>query len=199
MSALLAGLPQGVPGSTINRLCGSGMDAVGVAARAIKSGEAALMVAGGVESMTRAPFVMGRPRARSRDRHLRYDDRLALRQSADETAARRRFDAGDGRKRRGRLRHQPRTCRAAQPAEGRARTAGRHARRGNRRGHDCAEEGRSAGRVARRASARDVARNAGEAEGRRAPGRLGDGRHASASTTAAALLLANEETAKRSA
>ncbi|KVE27150.1 beta-ketoadipyl CoA thiolase [Burkholderia vietnamiensis] len=60
MSALLAGLPDSVPGSTINRLCGSGMDAVGVAARAIKSGEAALMVAGGVESMTRAPFVMGK-------------------------------------------------------------------------------------------------------------------------------------------
>ncbi|MDR8728993.1 3-oxoadipyl-CoA thiolase [Burkholderia pseudomultivorans] len=60
MSLLLAGLPEGVPGSTINRLCGSGMDAVGVAARAIKSGEAALMVAGGVESMTRAPFVMGK-------------------------------------------------------------------------------------------------------------------------------------------
>ncbi|WP_426282584.1 3-oxoadipyl-CoA thiolase [Burkholderia ambifaria] len=60
MSALLAGLPEGVPGSTINRLCGSGMDAVGVAARAIKSGEARLMIAGGVESMTRAPFVMGK-------------------------------------------------------------------------------------------------------------------------------------------
>ncbi|CAN0624663.1 beta-ketoadipyl-CoA thiolase [Burkholderia multivorans] len=60
MSALLAGLPQVVPGSTINRLCGSGMDAVGSAARAIKSGEAALMIAGGVESMTRAPFVMGK-------------------------------------------------------------------------------------------------------------------------------------------
>ncbi|MGU7770167.1 3-oxoadipyl-CoA thiolase [Burkholderia sp. MR1-5-21] len=60
MSLLLAGLPQAVPGSTINRLCGSGMDAVGSAARAIKSGEAALMIAGGVESMTRAPFVMGK-------------------------------------------------------------------------------------------------------------------------------------------
>ncbi|MCA8283011.1 3-oxoadipyl-CoA thiolase [Burkholderia cepacia] len=60
MSALLAGLPTDVPGTTLNRLCGSGMDAVGVAARAIKSGEAALMVAGGVESMTRAPFVMGK-------------------------------------------------------------------------------------------------------------------------------------------
>ncbi|MEA3126637.1 MAG: acetyl-CoA acyltransferase [Caballeronia sp.] len=60
MSALLAGLPDGVPGSTINRLCGSGMDAIGVAARAIKSGEAALMIAGGVESMSRAPFVQGK-------------------------------------------------------------------------------------------------------------------------------------------
>jgi len=60
MSALLAGLPFGVPGGTINRLCGSGMDAVGTAARAIRAGEAALMIAGGVESMSRAPFVMGK-------------------------------------------------------------------------------------------------------------------------------------------
>ncbi|MBV8623897.1 MAG: 3-oxoadipyl-CoA thiolase [Herbaspirillum sp.] len=60
MSLLLAGLPQEVPGSTINRLCGSGMDALGTAARAIKSGETRLMIAGGVESMTRAPFVMGK-------------------------------------------------------------------------------------------------------------------------------------------
>ncbi|CAG4887455.1 3-oxoadipyl-CoA thiolase [Paraburkholderia saeva] len=60
MSLLLAGLSLDVPGSTVNRLCGSGMDAVGIAARAIKSGEAALMVAGGVESMSRAPFVMNK-------------------------------------------------------------------------------------------------------------------------------------------
>ncbi|ACA89692.1 3-oxoadipyl-CoA thiolase [Burkholderia cenocepacia] len=60
MSALLAGLPTAVPGTTLNRLCGSGMDAVGTAARAIKAGEARLMIAGGVESMTRAPFVMGK-------------------------------------------------------------------------------------------------------------------------------------------
>ncbi|SEK11912.1 3-oxoadipyl-CoA thiolase [Paraburkholderia diazotrophica] len=60
MSALLAGLPPGAPGATINRLCGSGMDAVGTAARTIKTGEAHLMIAGGVESMTRAPFVMGK-------------------------------------------------------------------------------------------------------------------------------------------
>jgi len=58
MCALLAGLPESVPGTTINRLCGSGMDAVGSAARAIKSGEAQMMIAGGVESMSRAPFVM---------------------------------------------------------------------------------------------------------------------------------------------
>jgi 3-oxoadipyl-CoA thiolase len=58
MSSLLAGLPVEVPGSTVNRLCGSGLDAVGIAARAIRSGEATLMVAGGVESMSRAPFVM---------------------------------------------------------------------------------------------------------------------------------------------
>lgn len=58
MSALLAGLPVTVPGATINRLCGSGMDAVGTAARAIRSGEAGLVIAGGVESMSRAPFVM---------------------------------------------------------------------------------------------------------------------------------------------
>ena len=58
MSSLLAGLPLSVPGSTINRLCGSGMDAVGMAARAVKSGETGLMIAGGVESMSRAPLVM---------------------------------------------------------------------------------------------------------------------------------------------
>ncbi len=63
MSALLAGLPLELPGATLNRLCGSGMDAVGTAARAIKSGEAQLMIAGGVESMSRAPFVM--PKAES--------------------------------------------------------------------------------------------------------------------------------------
>ncbi|TPI40272.1 3-oxoadipyl-CoA thiolase [Mesorhizobium sp. B3-1-9] len=58
MALLLAGLPQDIPGSTVNRLCGSGMDAVTIAARAIKSGEAELVIAGGVESMSRAPFVM---------------------------------------------------------------------------------------------------------------------------------------------
>ncbi len=63
MSALLAGLPEAVPGTTINRLCGSGMDAVTAAARAIRAGEAELMIAGGVESMSRAPFVMPKAEA----------------------------------------------------------------------------------------------------------------------------------------
>ena len=63
MSALLAGLPFHVPGSTVNRLCGSGLDAIGTAARAIRAEEAKPMIAGGVESMSRAPFVM--PKATS--------------------------------------------------------------------------------------------------------------------------------------
>ncbi|MDH0646875.1 3-oxoadipyl-CoA thiolase, partial [Pseudomonas sp. GD03867] len=60
MASLLAGLPISVPGTTINRLCGSGLDAIGSAARALRCGEAGLMLAGGVESMSRAPFVMGK-------------------------------------------------------------------------------------------------------------------------------------------
>jgi acetyl-CoA acyltransferase len=60
MAALLSGLPDSIPGATVNRLCGSGLDAVGTAARAIQSGQTDLMIAGGVESMSRAPFVMGK-------------------------------------------------------------------------------------------------------------------------------------------
>ncbi len=60
MAVLLAGLPEAVPGATVNRLCGSGLNAVGSAAQAIRSGDAALMIAGGVESMTRAPYVLGK-------------------------------------------------------------------------------------------------------------------------------------------
>jgi acetyl-CoA acyltransferase len=60
MAGLLAGLPVAVPGTTVNRLCGSGLDAIGIAARAIKAGEADLLIAGGVESMSRAPFVLGK-------------------------------------------------------------------------------------------------------------------------------------------
>ncbi len=80
MSSLLAGLPTAVPGSTINRLCGSGMDAIGMAARAIKSGETDLMIAGGCESMSRAPFVMGKAEsAFSRNPNGLYDTTIGWR------------------------------------------------------------------------------------------------------------------------
>ena len=79
MSSLLAGLPLELPGSTINRLCGSGMDAVGTAARAIKSGEAQLMVAGGVESMSRAPFVMPKAEAAFSRNNVLYDTTIGWR------------------------------------------------------------------------------------------------------------------------
>src|SRR6202163_3236900 len=73
MALLLAGLPKEVPGSTVNRLCGSSMDAVAAAARAIKSGEADLVIAGGVESMSRAPFVIGKADA-AFSRSLKLED-----------------------------------------------------------------------------------------------------------------------------
>ncbi len=79
MSALLAGLPLEVPGSTVNRLCGSGMDAVGTAARAIIAGDASLMIAGGVESMTRAPFVMGKADAAFSRNAAIYDTTIGWR------------------------------------------------------------------------------------------------------------------------
>ncbi len=79
MSSLLAGLPVNVPGSTINRLCGSGMDAAGTAARAIRAGEAHLMIAGGVESMSRAPFVVSKGgTAFARDQQM-YDTTIGWR------------------------------------------------------------------------------------------------------------------------
>lgn len=80
MSSLLAGMPTSVPGTTINRLCGSGMDAIGMAARAIKAGETDLMIAGGCESMSRAPFVMGKAEsAFSRNPNGLYDTTIGWR------------------------------------------------------------------------------------------------------------------------
>ena len=79
MAALLAGLPIQLGGATINRLCGSGMDAVGTAARAIKSGEATLMIAGGVESMSRAPFVMPKAETAFSRNNAVYDTTIGCR------------------------------------------------------------------------------------------------------------------------
>ena len=102
MALLLGGLPAQVPGVTLNRLCASGLDAVAAAARAIRAGEIELAVAGGVESMTRAPFVMGKAeRAFQRTAEI-YDTTIGWRfvNRADEGCVRRGFDAGNRRERR---------------------------------------------------------------------------------------------------
>jgi acetyl-CoA acetyltransferase len=108
MSALLAGLPDAVPGATINRLCGSGMDATGTAARAIKAGEANLMISGGVESMSRAPFVMGKATsAFSRDAQI-FDTTIGWRFiNPAMRRLRRGLDARDRRERGDRLQDRP--------------------------------------------------------------------------------------------
>jgi 3-oxoadipyl-CoA thiolase len=79
MAGLLAGLPVSVGGATVNRLCGSGLDAVGIAARAIRSGEADLLIAGGVEAMSRAPFVMGKASSPFARDHALHDSTIGWR------------------------------------------------------------------------------------------------------------------------
>ncbi len=129
MAALLAGLPVEVPGTTINRLCASGMDAVGIAARGIRAGDYDLTIAGGVESMSRAPFVM--PKAESalfpRQCGLRHHHRLALREPEDEGGLWHRLDAADRRQCRRRLRRSAAPTRTPLPRA--ARRAGRRRRR----------------------------------------------------------------------
>ena len=117
MAVLLSGLPVTVPGTTINRLCGSGMDAVGQAARAIRAGDCDLMIAGGVESMSRAPFVMPKAESAFSRANAIYDTTIGWRfvnpkmrkewgvdsmpQTADNVASRvRRQPRGPGRLRR---------------------------------------------------------------------------------------------------
>ena len=102
MALLLAGLPQEVPGTTVNRLCGSSLDAIAIAARAIKSGETALMIAGGVESMTRAPFVMGKADSAFSRVAKVEDTTIGWRfvNPLDEEQIRHRLDARDCRERR---------------------------------------------------------------------------------------------------
>ena len=181
MALLLAGLPQEVPGTTVNRLCGSSLDAIGIAARAIKSGETALMIAGGVESMSRAPFVMAKADAafsRSRE-DRRHDHRLALRQPADEGALRRRLDAGDRRERGAGFQRRARRpgsrllCAASSGRQARSPPAGFAeeivpvtipSKKGDPIVVEQDEHPRD-----------DDARSAGQAEGRRAPGWNGDG------------------------
>ena len=101
MASLLAGLPESVPGTTMNRLCGSGMDAVGTAARAIACGEAEFILAGGVESMSRAPFVMGKAESAFQRSAETFDTTIGWRfvNSRDAREIRYGLHAGDGGKR----------------------------------------------------------------------------------------------------
>ena len=177
MALLLAGLPDSVPGLTVNRLCASGLNAVGAAARAIKSGEIDFAIAGGVESMTRAPFVMGKAGEafqRSAD-DLRHHHRLALHQPADETAIRRRLHAGDRRERGGGVpgRAQGPGClRAALAAARRQGDGLRLFCRGDRSGRSARRQGRANRRRQGRASAPGHdARRPGQAQAVRAQSR----------------------------
>jgi acetyl-CoA acyltransferase len=156
MASLLAGLPIDVPGATINRLCGSGLDAIGSAARAIKSGEATLMIAGGVESMSRAPFVMPKAESAFARTNAVYDTTIGWRfvnkrmkemygvDSMPETAENVATDHKIGREAQDRM--------------------------------ALAEERGSAGRRQGRASARDLAGIPCETQGCGAAGRNGHGR-----------------------
>ena len=156
MALLLAGLPVSVAGVTVNRLCGSGMDAVGTAARAIRAGEAQLIFAGGVESMSRAPFVMGKATAAFSRSLEAYDTTIGWRfpnplmkaqhgvDSMPETAENVAADY--------KISRQDQDCFAlrSQQKAARAQASGDSSRR-DFPGYDSTEEGQSDGRGARRA------------------------------------------------
>jgi 3-oxoadipyl-CoA thiolase len=150
MALLLAGLPPSVPGVTLNRLCASGLDAVGSAFRAIASGEIELAIAGGVESMSRAPFVMGKADG-AWSRNMKIEDTTMGWRFINPVAqgpVRRRGDAADRRQRGRGLWHLPRRpgrLRPAQPAARRSRPGRGFLRRGNRPGGDQGQEGRYRG------------------------------------------------------
>ncbi len=172
MASLLAGLPIEVPGATINRLCGSGLDAVGTAARAIRAGEAGLMIAGGVESMSRAPVrhAQSRERLQPRQRGVRHHHRLAFRQQTDEGAVRRGLHARDRGERRHRIRHSARSAGQdghGQPDEGRGGAESRPPGPGDHRSQHSPEKGRCRRRGPGRAPARNQSRSAGQAQAHR--------------------------------
>ena len=174
MAALLAGLPVTVPGSTINRLCASGLDAVVIAARAIKAGEMQLAIAGGVESMSRAPFVMPKADAAFSRQAEIFDTTIGWRfvNPLHAQAVRRGFHAGDGRERRRAVLRDAARTRMPFALRSQQRTAAAYARGFYDsqliRRRDPAAQGRAAHRQQRRASARGHhARAAREAAERR--------------------------------
>ena len=157
MALLLAGLPESVPGTTMNRLCGSGMDAVGTAARAIACGEAEFIIAGGVESMSRAPFVMGKAESAFQRSAEIFDTTIGWRfvNPADARDVRHGLHAGDRRECGARLLSG--TCRAgrvcvAQPDACSPCNGVRILRRRDRAGGDARQKGRK--QLCRRTSIR---------------------------------------------
>ena len=158
MAVLLAGLPESVPGSTVNRLCGSSLDAVGSAARAVRLGEADLMIAGGVESMSARALCDEQVRRALGPRRadVRYLHRLALRQPPDGGGVRHGLHAADGREpghRAADLPRGPGRLRGPQPAARRPRPGERAAGEGNNRRDDPATARRAGRRGQGRASA----------------------------------------------
>lgn len=166
MSTLLAGLPVSVPGTTINRLCGSGMDAVIAAARAIRAGEAELMIAGGVESMSRAPFVMPKAEtafSRAAEIHdttigWRFVNPLMKKQYGVDSMP----ETGENVAEDYKVSREDQDAFAVRSREGRCRAGERAAGQGNHPGDHPAAQGRSCRRGKRRASAGDDDRDAGE-------------------------------------
>ncbi len=168
MAALLAGLPVDVPGVTVNRLCGSGLDAVAIAARQIRAGEAGLVIAGGVESMSRAPYVLSKPDAAFTRTQQMFDTTIGWRfvnplmkqqygiDSMPETGE----NVAD--RVRG-LARRPGRLRAPQPAARARRPGERPLRGGDRSRHAGRAEGPADGGRAGRAPARDEPRGAREA------------------------------------
>ena len=182
MAALLAGLPVEVPGVTVNRLCASGLEAVNQASRALRLGEGELYLAGGSESMSRAPWVMPKPESGYRPRRAdpaRHGARLAPDQPEDGRALLDRVDGRDGRERRRALRdlaRRPGRLRAAQPpARGGGPGAGLVRRpAGRRRGPGPSARRDGHGRGRRGAARRHHARAARRTAARVPRGRHGD-------------------------
>ena len=180
MAGLLAGLPVEVAGATVNRLCGSGLEAAGHAARAVKLGEADMMIAGGVEGMTRSPYVMGKPEGPFDriDEARGHGAGLALRQSAHEGGLRRRPDGPDRRERRRRAPdqpHRPGRLRLSQPAPLQGGAGSRLLRQGDRQGLRQEGQDRDHRRQGRASARRHHDGDPVQAAGGVPRGRLGDG------------------------
>ena len=180
MAGLLAGLPTSVPGTTINRLCGSGLDAIGTAARAVRAGEIEVAIAGGVESMSRAPFVQGKA-AEAFSRHVEvYDTTIGWRFVNPLMKAQYGVDSmpetGENVAEEFQISRADQDAFAlAQPGARRRRAKERAPRPRNRRRRNQGPQGQCHAGRARRTSARDQPRQARRSADAVSQGRHGDG------------------------